>query len=388
MTSNNTSLQTIKTLSKRYARANRIPQHRALDLIAVELNFKHWNDLMGASKGKWQPGPIEISIVEALLTKTHPGFDMPHLGGEATEVRTQDIDGIDQGSIGDHRFQIMEALGDVYLAGEGWGIHISEAPHTPPRVEISEQNAAANPIHDEAFLQEALQIAQTRAAQIRAGIASDWPRRCTKPDAQGRVRHPLGLGLSNTWVCLHCNSEIDGQQIADSLWHCPSCKASPMDIFESTFWLDKDAENDGTDEPTPVQISDKEKGAKPIIEIVDTRLKLDLNANNITLLIRAALLEDATNVSERLGALLADISVDEEKDVWIMFDDCLWPEDKDPVQARAVADVLGIEVEESMIFRELPFAWPGIGEHTSSTYDYAKMMLAAYAEQDSASGKK
>ncbi|MBL4807706.1 MAG: hypothetical protein JKY31_10510 [Rhodobacteraceae bacterium] len=270
----------------------------------------------------------------------------------------------------------METLGDVYLTGEGWSIHVSEAPHAPPRVEIAKQSNSSNPINDSDFLQDALQIAQTRSEQIRARIASDWPRRSTKPDAEGKVRHPLGHGLSDKWFCLHCDALITGQQIADSLWHCPACHASPLDIFETAFWLSDDDE-----QPESIQTSNIGKNIEPKIEVVDTRFKLELNEKNITLLIRSALLEDATNTSERLGALLAAISVDEENDVSIVFDEDLWPEGKDPIQALAVADLLGIEIDQALTCMTAPFAWPGLGEYTSSTHEYTKMLLDAYANQ-------
>ena len=119
----------------------------------------------------------------------------------------------------------------------------------------------------------------------------------------------------------------------------------------------------------------------PQIDIADTRLKLELDPEKITLLIRSALVEDATNASERLGALFADINVHEDNDVWITFDEYLWPGHKEPVSALAVAALLGISVEQETCFRELPFAWPGLGEHTSSTVEYTEMMLKAYGSQ-------
>ncbi|MCK0097667.1 hypothetical protein MWU60_18990 [Yoonia sp. F2084L] len=110
-------------------------------------------------------------------------------------------------------------------------------------------------------------------------------------------------------------------------------------------------------------------------------MKLQLDAEKITLLMRSALVEDATNASERLGALFADINVHEDNDVWITFDEDLWPEHKEPVSALAVAALLGISVEQEICLRELPFAWPGLGEHTSSTVEYTEMMLKAYDSQ-------
>lgn len=118
-----------------------------------------------------------------------------------------------------------------------------------------------------------------------------------------------------------------------------------------------------------------------VVDIADTRLKLELNAEKITLLLRSALVEDASNASERLGALFAEINVHEDNDVWLTFDEDLWPAHKEPVSALAVATLLGISVEQEICLRELPFAWPGLGEHTSSTAEYTELMLKAYASQ-------
>ncbi|MGB3316480.1 MAG: hypothetical protein WBB85_18940 [Albidovulum sp.] len=118
-----------------------------------------------------------------------------------------------------------------------------------------------------------------------------------------------------------------------------------------------------------------------MVDIADTPLKLDLDAEKITLLMRSALVEDASNVSERLGALFADIFVHDDNDVCITFDEDLWPEHKEPISALAVAAQLGINVDQELCLRELPFAWPGLGEHTKSTVEYTQTMLKAYADQ-------
>ena len=65
----------------------------------------------------------------------------------------------------------------------------------------------------------------------------------------------------------------------------------------------------------------------------------------------------------------------------ITFDEYLWPEGKEPISALAVAAQLGINVDQELCLRELPFAWPGLGEHTKSTVEYTEMMLKAYASQ-------
>jgi hypothetical protein len=79
--------------------------------------------------------------------------------------------------------------------------------------------------------------------------------------------------------------------------------------------------------------------------------------------------------------LYADIFVHDDNDVCIPFDEGLWPEHKEPVSALAVAAHLGINVDQELCLRDLPFAWPGLGEHANSTVEYTEMMLKAYASQ-------
>ncbi|MBW9114569.1 hypothetical protein JNB88_13030 [Rhizobium cauense] len=114
--------------------------------------------------------------------------------------------------------------------------------------------------------------------------------------------------------------------------------------------------------------------------VVDDKPRLDLNEEKIILLIRSALLEDATNISEKLGALRAEINVDDENDVCIALEEDLWPQDKEPIKALIVAAQLGLEVEFESMWSTIPFAWPGLGEGTASTSEYTQMMLDAYAQ--------
>lgn len=378
---NSNEIRKLKILAKRYARANRIALHQALDLVAVQLDFPHWNALMSASKTDWLPNPEDLAKIETFIRSTHPTFQIREVDPDTMNLRFEDIEQDEEGKIGDHAYQLMDALDDVYISGEGWNIRIPEAPYSVPIVEIAKHGSSSNPINNPEFLQEALHIAKERSQQIRARISTDWPRRSTKPDAEGKVRHPLGRGESNEWFCLHCNGEITGPQIADNLWHCPACGASPIDIFVTAFWL-----NENDEQPMPIDVAKVDESRGPKVEIVDTKLKLELNEINISLLIRSALIEDATNTSERLGALLADITVDEDNDVWIVFDEDLWPDDKELVQALAVAELLGVELDLAMTWGTIPFAWPGLGKLTSSTLDYSQMLLDAYAQHDTDPG--
>ncbi|WP_248633255.1 hypothetical protein [Cereibacter changlensis] len=79
----------------------------------------------------------------------------------------------------------------------------------------------------------------------------------------------------------------------------------------------------------PVQARAEGQGTEPIASIVDPRPKLDLSKDQVTHLIRAALFEDAANASERMGAGLAKIWVDDDLDVVVSFEDHYWPEEKE-----------------------------------------------------------
>ena len=372
----NYQLKKLKELSKRYARAQRVPLHKARDTVAGRLGFPHWNDITKANKAGWSPTPAQLSDIETLLSDTLPGS----LSGQSEDASyiEASIFGEDgqHGTLDGHDYRISVSLGDVHMYGTGWYLHVPEAPNGAPRLEIAEQIDHEAPIHDAQFQQKALNIAAAWAKQIRAGIASDWPRRSTKPNKDGLVRHPISGSDAGKWYCLHCDSSMSGEQIAKSLWHCPNCDASPIDIHENPWWVE-----DGDAGTKPVK--DGQRRPDLVVDVADTRLKLDLDAQKIKLLIRSALVEDALNASERLGALFADITVHEDNDVWITFDEDFWPEHKEPVEALAVAALLGISVEQELCLRQLPFAWPGLGEHTSSTAEYTKMMLEAYASQRS-----
>jgi hypothetical protein len=110
-------------------------------------------------------------------------------------------------------------------------------------------------------------------------------------------------------------------------------------------------------------------------------LNMDMDSKKAELLLRAALLDDASNVGERLAALSADISVDDDGDAWIALDMDLWPEDKASPEAEAIAKMLWLEIEWSSTTGTFPFAWPSLGEHSDKTTKYFKMVLDAYGRQ-------
>ncbi|MBX4868185.1 hypothetical protein HJA85_14620 [Rhizobium bangladeshense] len=368
-------LRRLKALAKRYARANRIAQHQALDLIAGELGFSNWVTLISASKKGWQADTEQMARVEAFVMSPLPAATILKGDSEAMNRRFAYLEQAEHGMIGDHTYRLQEILGDVIIAGEGWSIRVSENPGAIPIVETYTNPEADCPVLDPEFRQKALKVARDRAVRVRAEISTDWPRRSTKPDLSGVVRHPLGRGKSAVWYCLHCDGKITGAQIAENLWHCPGCGASPLDIFDTAFWSDDEGESF-----LPVNANEAVGQDKPDFEIVDGRPKLDLTEEKIILLIRTALLDDASNISERLGALLAEISTDDENGVWIELEVDLWPQDKDPVQALAVSKLLGLDAEMISSSSTIPFAWPGLGEIASNTSEYTRMMLDAYAQ--------
>jgi len=354
-------IKQLKLLAKRHAHANRLPKHEALDAIAKQLGFQHWVKLATKAQQGWLPGSDGLARVEAFVSQSHLTWDD---GGGSTDspiVRSFDAP-IRQGEVNGHEFQVYEALGDIRMEGDGWRILIAEAEFSQPIVEIEETHKDTSPANDHDFIDAAVAIASEEASKVRAGIASDWPRRSTKPDREGTVVHPLFGDRSAEWYCFHCDGKMTSAQIAASLWHCPACGASPIDVFAAPFWLE------GSNiEPEPIQHISKDQKLEPKIKIVDSRPTLDLDEKSISTLLRIALLEDA-------------VYVHEDGDADILFDEDLWPEDKDPIAAYAVAEELGIELELSVTSMTFPFAWPGLGHVTPSTREYVHMLLGAYAE--------
>ena len=110
-------------------------------------------------------------------------------------------------------------------------------------------------------------------------------------------------------------------------------------------------------------------------------LAMEMNSRKAELLLRAALLDDGSNVGERLAALSADVRVDDDGDAWITLDMDLWPEDKESPEAEAIAEMLWLDIDWSVTVGTSSFAWPGLGEHADKTTTYFKMVLDAYGGQ-------
>jgi len=111
------------------------------------------------------------------------------------------------------------------------------------------------------------------------------------------------------------------------------------------------------------------------------RLQIKMTAERVALLIRSALIEDAKNVNERIAAIMADISVEDDA-IWVTLDDDLWPDAKRATNTEAFANMLLMDIEWCATSGTFPFAWPGLGEATNSTNEYFGMVLDAHAGRD------
>ncbi len=203
----NDKLKTLKLLAKRYARATGQPQHVALDLVAARLDFPHWNALTGSAKGEWAPSEAQVTTIKAFVERitSYEGSTFDHIFGGP--------DAVTRGEVRGHPYALKTILGDVHMEGDGWRIVLPENPSTAPRVEIDIKHAQNCPMNDRMLREEAIGIAKELMQSVKARRFADWPRRATKPDAEGKVRHPfLEMEESNLWYCLHCDAEITGCQ--------------------------------------------------------------------------------------------------------------------------------------------------------------------------------
>lgn len=365
----NYHMKKLKTLGKRYARATTIAHNDALNAIAVELGFAHWKALADAAKREWQPNEGDLTRAEAFVRET----------GATTKGGAANHDGFlfvepefEEGELYGHRYQIGDSLGDVVVSGKGWDLRIPEAPLEAPIVEIDERYAETSPVNDPSFLAKLLEIAEERSKEVRTHLAVDWPRRSTKADLDGVARHPLGGGDAAKWYCHSCDAQISGVQAAANYWHCPNCGTHPFNLHAKPF--------DDLFSGEPIHIPDAAQREKPQVRVVEPRLTLHLDEETISTLVRCALLEDATTVNERIGAIRAQISLIDKETVWITFDEFLWPEDKDLTSVLMVAARLGLDVEQEISLFSEPFAWPDMGNMTSGTVEFLDMLLKAYEE--------
>ncbi|MDW9359758.1 hypothetical protein [Sinorhizobium medicae] len=255
------SLDFIKNLSKKLARARRIKRSIALDVTAQQLGYPHWNALTAAHKKGWRPTATQIETMMEIVVTLNPlkAKEAGNAGLEAFSgvpgialIATIPRDPADPfsadvvlGELDRHKFRLRVDCDDVFMEGRGWRIIVPEAPSARPEASVTDRRVRSNPILDEGFAEKALRVAQIRAEQVRARIASDWPRRSTVPDADGKVQHPLFGSSSDRWFCFHCDQIFPGTQIAKNLWHCLACSASPIDIHpadEQALWNNEEFE--------------------------------------------------------------------------------------------------------------------------------------------------
>jgi hypothetical protein len=220
-------LKSLRTFAKRFARMKRIPLSKSLDFIADKLGQPHWNAFATAWEKGWRPTNAAREALLNMEETTDPVMTIPTLGiGEGVT---------EHGELDGHPY-VLEIDFEVVMAQiSEWCIHIGHAPSDRPIIEAYNM-AASNPIFDHAFREKALAICLASVERLRARISADWPRRSTKPDADGHAQHPLFKGVSAHWHCMHCEHEFSGTQMAENLWHCPVCRATPIDISAAPFW--------------------------------------------------------------------------------------------------------------------------------------------------------
>ncbi|MBD3677936.1 MAG: hypothetical protein HUJ27_05965 [Rhodobacteraceae bacterium] len=363
-------IKKLKTLGKRYARATTMAHTEALNALAMELGCAHWKALTDAVKEGWQPSEDDVAQAEEFVRQAGAKTDVNASHCDASYI---DYPAFEEGELCSHHYRIGDYFGDVVVSGKGWELRIPEAPFKAPIVEIDERYAEASPIKDPSFLGKLIEVAQERSARIRAKMAVDWPRRSTKAGLDGVARYPLRRVKASIWYCLSCDAQLTGSQVAENYWHCLSCGTHLLNISAEPF----DDQLPGK----PVQTPDTTQRERPEVRIVEPKLTLHLYEETVATLIRCALLEDATSVNERLGAMRAGISLLDGKEVWITLDEMLWPEDKEPTSALAVAKKLGLEVEQELSLFSEPFAWPDLGAMTQDTAEFAETLLKAYEER-------
>jgi hypothetical protein len=205
-------LRDLKRIAKHHAKSQCIVLSDAQNQVAERLGFAHWYALATAVGRGHQLTADHVAAAEATLTENAEAFP-------------------DEGFAGPHPYRIDIVLDDVVMSGRGWQILIEEAPLSKPQCLVTDRPYKNNPIHDPGFVAAALQIAEGKAKQVRSSIAKDWPRGSTKPGASGQALHPIFGVRSDTWHCFHCSQKASGSAMAENLWHCPSCGASPIDIF-------------------------------------------------------------------------------------------------------------------------------------------------------------
>ncbi len=253
------TLSMLKSAAKRLARSQRLQLIAALELVAREVGKPNWRGLAEAYKQGWRPTPEDLAAVEKLrlapveasaattarkINQTDFGDSLVFtrwVPENAEPMQADEIHGVLDGQV----FYMTGNEFGVAIGSQGWEITLDQPPSAEPQLRNLKRRGKPAAALDPAFVERASKLLKIRARRMHAEVAADWPRRSTKPDQLGRVEHPLGGNrLAATWYCLHCDEEHTGQAMADNLWHCTACGASPIDIFAEPFW-------NGAQEPEP-----------------------------------------------------------------------------------------------------------------------------------------
>lgn len=226
-------LKELKSVARKFARANNVKHIGALTLVAESVGFPHWNALTVANKKGWQPSAEHVVAAQAFVG-VQSSIDLVDANSENELTEEPAI-----GKIQGHDYRVSDTLDDTFVRGRGWEVILPEAPLASPQFLVTDRRFKANPIADQSFRTEALAIAIRWRKRIHARIFSDWPARSVRPDSAGRAEHPLHNGVSDTWWCTHCDGTFKSRQVTANLFHCPNCLASPLDIHTSPWWREQ-----------------------------------------------------------------------------------------------------------------------------------------------------
>lgn len=244
------TLITLKSLGKRLARAQRLPHIKALDNIARHLGHQYWRALAEAHKQGWAPSPEQLASAKQLVDDAVPaatgissresaldtfGDALRFTRWVPQDVAPMDADEV-HGELDGRTFYLVGDNFSVAIGSQGWEITLDQSPAAKPQLRRLGGRVKSVASLEPSFIELATQLLRIRAQRMYAEVAADWPRRSTKPDKQGRALHPLNRELAATWYCLHCDGVHDGATMAKTLWHCPECGATPIDIFAEPFW--------------------------------------------------------------------------------------------------------------------------------------------------------
>jgi hypothetical protein len=194
-------LNSLKTFAKRIARERRVPHHDALDMVAKHLKQMHWNALIVAHAKGWRPTTAALKTLASLCADAEV-MAIPVLGLGQGVKRS--------GSINGHPYS-LEIDFEVVMGGNGWSILLNHAPSEKPICETYDHRSD-NPLRDPEFMEQALDVCTKAAVTLRKRIAADWPRRSTKPDADGGRNTRCQKGLRASGIasiamrfCRECN---------------------------------------------------------------------------------------------------------------------------------------------------------------------------------------